>query len=101
MPKITYFGGLAREAQKRETGIIESEGDLRGGSVISGSETVIFWNSQVFSLNSPVLTFYLMSPFCVNSVEFMFMVREELMCVAIPGIGSTSRCSRTGILTSW
>jgi len=28
-PKITCFGGLAREAQKRETGSIRSEGDLR------------------------------------------------------------------------
>jgi len=28
-PKFTYFDRLAREAQKRETGSIESGGDLR------------------------------------------------------------------------
>jgi len=30
--KITCLPGLAREAQKRETGSIRSEGDLRDGS---------------------------------------------------------------------
>jgi len=30
--KITCLTGLVMEAQKRETGSIESDGDLRGGS---------------------------------------------------------------------
>jgi len=31
-PEITCLTGLVREGQKRETGSIESEVDLRGGS---------------------------------------------------------------------
>jgi len=31
-PGIAYLEGLVREAQKRETGSIESGGDRRGGS---------------------------------------------------------------------
>jgi len=36
--KSPILTGLARVAQKRETGSIESGGDLRGGQGISGSE---------------------------------------------------------------
>jgi len=32
VPRITYLVDLAREAQKRETGSIRSEGESRGGS---------------------------------------------------------------------
>jgi len=35
MPRITYFDGLTRVAQKRETGSIESERDSRVDLVVS------------------------------------------------------------------
>jgi len=39
--EITYLTGLVSEAQQRETGSIESEGDLRGGSRWLETESVI------------------------------------------------------------
>jgi len=40
--RITYLAGFGQVGSERETGSIESEGDLRGGeSGVSGSETVI------------------------------------------------------------
>jgi len=54
---------LAKEAQKRETGSIESGGDLR---VDLGSQIIIgdFRESRVFHLNSRVSYFTLMSSLC-------------------------------------
>jgi len=50
IPKSRVFlTGLAREAQERETGSIESEWDLRGGSGVSWARNCDFRESQVFS----------------------------------------------------
>jgi len=56
-PNITYLTGLAREAQKRETGSIESEGDLKGG--YGGSRAGSWYSGFRVHLNSRVLTFCL------------------------------------------
>jgi len=47
MPGITYLTGLSRDAQKRETGSIESEG-ISGVDPWSQIRTGEFRNSQVF-----------------------------------------------------
>jgi len=58
VPRITYLAGLAREAQKRETGSIESGEISEVDPGISRSETVI---SEIlrFHLNSHVSHFLL------------------------------------------
>jgi len=43
-PEIAYLAGLAREAQKRETGSIESGGRSQGGSVGLGPESAVSEN---------------------------------------------------------
>jgi len=58
--EIAYLSGLVREAQKRETGSIESEGDLRDGSGCLGPESVISEN-LCFHLIHRFLTFTRMS----------------------------------------
>jgi len=69
----SLFGRVwPRRLRKRETGGIESEGDLRGGSGwsrprIDDSENIGFTLIHWF------LTFILMSPSCVNSVEFVIL----------------------------
>jgi len=65
---IAYLAGLTREALKRETGSIESGDDLRVDLGGLGPESVIS-EDLGFHLNSRILTFTLMSPFCVNCVE--------------------------------
>jgi len=62
---------------------------------ISGSETVIYGILR-FHLIHKFLTFCIMSPSCVNSVEFMFMVRIGIMRVIIPASSALSGGSRTG-----
>jgi len=62
--KSRVFTGLAMEAQKRETGGIESEGDIRGG----GSEG--FWAG---SWDSGILCFHL------NSCVYHFLVKCHLL----------------------
>jgi len=67
IPRITYFDKLAREAPKRETGGIESEGYLRRWIQVSGSETEIPEFSG-FHLNSLLPTFCLNVTFLCNYV---------------------------------
>jgi len=56
--QITYFGGFGWEAQKRETGGIESDGDLRGGSGWSRTRIGDFRESRF----SPKFTCFSLSP---------------------------------------
>jgi len=74
--------GLDREAKKRESGGIESEGISEAVLGIPGSETVISGILR-FHLNSSVLTFCIMSPSCVNYVEFMFYAAYKNSCVLL------------------
>jgi len=74
---------LAREAQKRETGGIGSEGECRGGSRDLRSESVISGILR-FHLNSPVSNFlHEYHLFCVNLRRIHVMVRKEFMRVTI------------------
>jgi len=63
--EIAYFVGFGQEAHKRETGSIESGGDLRMDPGGLRPESVIFRESQVFTLIHGCLIF---SPQCHLSV---------------------------------
>jgi len=67
------WAGLIREGQKRESGSIESEGDLRGWIWVVSARIGDFREYRV-SPKFTVSHFHLMSPFCVNYVELEYML---------------------------
>jgi len=89
VPGITYFDGFDQEGSERETGSIESEGDLRGGSVVSRSETVISGILGFFTCIHVFSLFCLNVTFLCKLRRIMFIVRIGIHACTIPTIGST------------